>query len=215
MRPTKLDIDIADVSASGLAAANDSSGATLVLDGTLTSGGAFTSADGLGRQIVITDTATVDQSGATFTFTGTNANGETISEAITGPGSTLSVTSTLYFYTINPLPTITSPAVGGTVNVGTTQLAETKVVPVNWVESDGCTVAIMGSVGTYQVDIQETFDNILQNGVATANFWVKQADKTADGAFTMTPRATGVKITTDSYTSGAEFQMHVLSSVSN
>lgn len=214
MRLTKIDVDIADVAASGIAAANDSSGATIVLDGALTSGGTFTSADGLGRQIAITDTATVDQSGATFTIAGTNANGGGISEDVVGPTAAGTVTSTEYFYTITSI-TITSPAVGGTVNVGTTQLAETKVVPVNWIESDGCTVAIMGSVGTYQVDIQETFDNILQDGVTNANFWAKQADKTADGAFTMTPRATGVKITTDSYTNGAEFQMHVLSSVSN
>lgn len=212
MRPTKLDIDPANVDADGLAAANDSSGATLTLDGVLTSGGTFTSADGLGRQIAITDTATVDQSGATFTITGTNANGQPITDDVVGPASTATVLSAKLFYTVTSIA-IDTPAVGGTVNVGTTQIVESKTVPVNWMESDGCTVAIMGAVGTFQVDLQETFDDILKDGVDSANFWVKQADKTADGAFTMTPRATGVRVSFDSYTDGAEFQLHVLASI--
>lgn len=212
MRPTKLDIDPANVDADGLAAANDSSGATLTLDGVLTSGGTFTSADGLGRQIAITDTATVNQATATFTITGTNASGESITDDVTGPGSGATVTSAKLFYTVTSI-TIDTPAVGGTVNVGTTQVAESKVVPVNWMEDVGCTVAIMGAVGTFQVDIEETFDKILEDGTDSANFWDKQADKSANGAFTMTPRATGVKVSFDSYTNGAEFQFHVLASI--
>lgn len=213
MRPTKLDIDPVNITATGLAAANDSSGATLALDAALTLGGTFTSADGLGRQIAITDTSTKNQAAATFTIIGTNANGEAITDDVVGPASGATVLSAKQFLTVTSI-TIDSPIAASTVNVGTTQIVESKVVPVNWVENVGCTVAIMGSVGTFQVDIEETFDDILANGVDSANFWEKQTDKTANGSFTMTPRATGVRINFDSYTNTAEFQFHVISSVS-
>jgi len=210
MRPTKIDFDLADADADGLAAANDSSGATVTLDGVLTSGGTYTAADGFGHKIDITDTATVDQSGATFTIIGTNANGESITDSFLGPGSTLTVSSTKFFKTITSI-TIASPAVGGTVNIGTNDEVESQTIPLEWRDSDGTTVAIMGSSGTYVVDIQETFDNILADGVATANFYDIHADKSADGPFILTARATGVRVQTDSYTNGAEFQFHVIS----
>ena len=213
MRPIKLDIDPANVDADGLAAANDSSGASLTLDGALTSGGTFTSADGLGRRLDITDTATVDQSGATFTVTGTDASGNALVESLLGPTSGSTVTTAGYFLTVTSVA-IANGAGTGTVNMGTNDEVASKVVPVNWMESDGCTVAIMGAVGTFVADIEETFDDVLADGTVSANFWDKQADKAADGAFTMTPRATGVRVSLDSYTNGAEFQFHVLSSIS-
>lgn len=213
MRPTKLDIDPANADADGLAAANDSSGASLALDGILTSGGAYTAADDLGHHIDITDTSTKDQSGATFTVTGTNANDEALVESLLGPTSGATVTTTGYFKTITSIA-IASAVAASTVNVGTNDEVASKVVPVNWMENQGCTTAIMGAVGTFQADIEETFDNILADGTASATFWDKQADKAADGAFTMTPGATGVRISTDSYTNGAEFQFHVISFVS-
>jgi hypothetical protein len=210
MRPIKIDFDPADADADGLAAANDSSGASLTLDGALTSGGTYTAADGLGHKIDITDTATVDQSGATFTLTGTNSSGYAITEDVTGPGSGATVTSTKLFKTITSI-TIASPAVGGAVNVGTNDEVESKVVPLNWRSDDGATVAIMGASGTFQADIQETFDNILDDVVVDDANWLDiHADKSADGAFTLTAHATGVKVQTDSYTNGAEFQFHVM-----
>lgn len=212
MRPTKLDIDPANLDADGLAAANDSSGATLALDAALTLGGTFTSADGLGRQVAITDTSTKNQAAATFTIIGTNANGEAITDDVVGPASGATVLSAKQFLTITSI-TIDTPVATSTVNVGTTQIIESKTIPVNWMENVGCTVAIMGAIGTFQVDIEETFDDILANGVDSANFWEKQTDKSADGAFGMTARATGVRVNFDSYTSGAEFQLHVLSAI--
>lgn len=213
MRPTKIDFDVADAVATGLAAANSSAGASVTLDGTLTAGGTYTAADGFGHRIIITDTATLDQSTATFTVTGTNANDEVVSESLAGPASTATVTTVAYFKTVISV-TIASPVATATVNIGTNGEVASKVIPVNWMEPDGCTTAIMGAVGTFNVDIEETFDAVLANGTLLANFWNKQAAKTADGAFTMTPRATGVRVSTNSYTNGAEFQFHVLSSVS-
>ena len=52
----KFDIDPANVDPDGLADNNSSAGATVTLDGALTSGGTFTSADGLAHQLDIIDT---------------------------------------------------------------------------------------------------------------------------------------------------------------
>lgn len=208
MRPKKFDIDIADADPDGLAAANDSSGTTLTLDGALTSGGTYTSADGLGHLIDITDTATINQSGATFTITGTDANNNAISEAVTGPGSGATVTSTRYFKTISSI-TIASGAGSGTVNVGTNDEAASKIIPLNWRSDEGAAVAILGASGTFVADIQETFDDILASPSSSANFHDVHTDKTTNGAFVLTKGATGVRVHTDSFTNGAEFQFHV------
>ena len=211
MRPQKFDIDLADKDADGLADNNDSSGTSLTLDGALTSGGTFTSADGLGRRISITDTATTDQSGATFTITGTNANGQAISEDVTGPGSGATVVSTKYFYTVTSI-SIASGAGTGTVDVGTNGEAAGKIYPLNWRNDDRATVAIAGSTGTFQADIEETFDDVISAEVDNANLIEAYADKTGDGSFLLTRFARGVRVHTDSYTNGAEFQFHVLQS---
>ena len=210
MRPNKFDIDPADADADGLAAANDSSGTSLTLDGALTSGGTYTAADGLGHLIDITDSATVDQSGATFTVNGTNANDQAISEAVTGPGSGATVTTTKYFKTVTSI-TIASGAGTGTVNVGTNDEVASKVIPLNWRSDEGATVAIMGTSGTLSADIQETFDDLQTTSGADGVNWLDtHADKTADGSFTLTAHARGVRVHTDSYTDSAEFQFHVL-----
>lgn len=205
-RPKQIDLDPADADADGIAAANDSSGTALTLDGVLTSGGTYTAADGLGHLIDITDTATVNQSGATFTVTGTNANDQSISEAITGPGSGATVTSTKYFKTITSI-TIASGAATGTVNVGTNDEVSTRAIPLNWRSDDGAMVALMGLTGTGSIDIQETFDNILDSTADSVNWVDKHADKTADAAFQLSPQATAVRVHTDSYTSGFETQV--------
>jgi len=212
MRPKKLDIDPADPDGDGLADNNDSSGTSLTLDGALTSGGTFTSADGLGRRIDITDTATVDQSGATFTINGTNANGQSVSEDVTGPGSGATVTSTKYFYTVTSI-SIASGAGTGTVDVGTNDEAASHIIPINWRNDDRATVAIAGSSGTFQADIQETFDDVISAEVDNANLLEAHADKTGDGSFLLTRFARGVRVHTDSFTAGAEFQFHVVQSL--
>lgn len=208
MRPIKYDIDPTDADADGLAAANDSSGTSLTLDGVLTSGGTYTAADGLGHKIDITDTATVDQSGATFTVTGTDANDSAITEAITGPGSGATVTSTKYFKTITGIA-IASGAGTGTVNVGTNDEVASKVIPINWRADDQATTAILGAVGTFVADIQETFDDVQSLGSDGLDWFDVQADKAADGSFALSRHATATRVHTDSYTNGAEFQFHV------
>jgi len=53
MRPKRFDFDPANVDANGIFEADSVTAGAITFDGALTSGGTFTSADGLGRQIGI------------------------------------------------------------------------------------------------------------------------------------------------------------------
>lgn len=115
-----LDLDGALMSGDdldGIADNNSSASTTLTLDGTLVSGGVYVAADGEGHHIKVLDTATVDQSGATFVITGQDQNDKVVIEDLTGPGSTLAVQTATRFKRIDSI-TIVSPAALGTVDVG-------------------------------------------------------------------------------------------------
>lgn len=143
MKPIQLDIDVATVDPDGISDGVASSGTVLLLTGALTSGadldgiadgvassgaslslngtlvanGKYTAADKRGHIIRILDTATVDQSGATFTITGKDENNQDLSEDITGPVSGAAVFSTNRFMTISSI-TVANGAACGTVDVG-------------------------------------------------------------------------------------------------
>ena len=208
MNPIKLDIDPVDVDADGLADGNSSAGATVTLDGALTSGGTFTSADGLAHRLSLKDMGADVQTGATYTIVGTDANGHAQTYSRAGPGSGATVETVAYFLTVTSI-SIASPAAGSTIDIGTVDEIEAKAIPVNWRSNFGATVAIMGTVGTYVADIEETFDNLSENQPQNVNWIDKQADKSADASFTMSVHARGVRVHLDSYTSGAEFQLHI------
>src|SRR3990167_8007592 len=98
MRPFEIDVDLETANLSGLASNVDSSAVAIVMDGTLLDSNLlFTSADGLGRIIVIVDSDTDTQSDVTFTLTGTDPNGDAITDVVTGPASGATVASAKYF----------------------------------------------------------------------------------------------------------------------
>ena len=213
MRPFTIDVDPADTDPDGLADNNASSGATLTLDGALTSGGTFTSADGLGHQISITDTATVDQSGATFTITGTNANDEAISEAVTGPGSGATVESAEYFKTVSSIA-IASPAACGTVDCGTDTGGEVAskvyIIDSRAAEGAGAQAVVTGTVNyTVQASL-EPLSSASAFGDFDMTAVTAYSGKTADVLSTLPAGASALRVITASYSSGAEVQVHVV-----
>jgi len=212
MRPVKILIDPANVDADGLADGNSSAGATVTLDGALTSGGSFTSADGLAHRLCIIDVGTDDQSGATYTFVGTDADGNAQTYSRLGPTAGATVETVDYFLTVTSI-SIASPAAGSTVDIGTVDEFQTKTIPLNWRSQYGATVAIMGASGTMVTDIQETFDDLASNTpeATGVNWFDLHADKACtDAVFAMTRYARGVRANIDSYTNTAEYQLHIL-----
>lgn len=204
-----LDIDLASVDPDGLADGNSSAGATVTLDGALTSGGTFTAADGLARQISITDLGADDQSGATYTVTGTDANNDSITDAITGPTASATVESAKYFKTITSIA-IASPVAGSTVDIGTVDEIATQAIPLNY--SRGAEASIAAKVtGTVNFTLQETFSNIHANTPDSVATWFSvMANKTADCRSKMTLHATGARVIVNSHSAGAEIEVTIV-----
>jgi hypothetical protein len=208
MRPYQLDIDPADVDADGLAVGNSSAGATLTLDGALTSGGTFTSADGLGHRLVILDTGADDQTGATYTITGTDSNGAAQTESIAGPSISSSVTTVKYFLTVTSVA-IASPAAGSTVDMGTVDEVASKIVPLNYRHTEPATYQIGSLAGTVNFSVEETLSEIHQLSEPSDAIWVDVAAlsaKTADILDNGIVHSTAGRLVFNSYTSGAELQ---------
>lgn len=101
----------------GLAAANSSAGTTVILDGDLTANGIYVDSTGHARYIYILDEGTDDQSGATYTITGTDANNSVLVESLIGPVADAYVLSVNRFKTITEI-TIASPVATSTVDIG-------------------------------------------------------------------------------------------------
>lgn len=97
------------------------------LDGALVSGGIATAAEAQ----IVTITSVGNDSGITFTITGTDADGSGFSETITGPNATTAKT-TGFFKTVTQVAA--SAATAADVSVGWVAVdgAVTKSIPTNW-----------------------------------------------------------------------------------
>lgn len=73
--------------------ASNVTGATFTLSAT-------NSADNLAHQVTVKNDAATDHSGKTILLTGTDADGKVLTETLTGPAGTATVTSTNYFLTL-------------------------------------------------------------------------------------------------------------------
>lgn len=207
MKPVSIDIDPANVDADGLADGNSSAGATVTLDGALTSGGTFTSSDGLGRQLVILDLGAHDQTGATYTITGTDADGTAQIESLAGPGASVSVETTQYFQTVTSIA-IASPVAGSTVDIGTVDEVASKTVRLDY---HNCKMASysVNVTGTINYSVQELFEDIESIAPQADGLWFPLsalASKTADLASEGTHNATAARLIVNSYTNTAEIQ---------
>ena len=220
MRAFEIDMDLETADLDGLSSAVDSSIIAIALDGALISGGTFTSADGLGRILVLIDQSADTQSDVTFAVVGTDAQDDAISETITGPGSGLTVASTKYFKTVSSVTA--SAAQGGTETLdigtrGTTLAAVSKAYPLNHYDS----VAPMVSVnvtGTLNFTVQQTYSNLLTTKDSSGSIiWedvTALASKTADTTASLGIGAHGMRIVINTYSTGAELQA-IVTSVGN
>ena len=101
--------------ADGISTTASSSGAAaLTINGTLTSGGSYTSGDNIGQLITITSAG--DDSGITFTIVGTNAVGDAQTEVLTGADTDVA-TSSGYFNTVASITTSASTDAAVTAGV--------------------------------------------------------------------------------------------------
>lgn len=222
MKDFRMDLDLATSDPDGICdgVASDDVTTTLSLNGALIAAGTFTSADGLARQLSITDTATQSQTDSTFTIVGTDADGRAQTEAIAGPGSGATVNTVKYFKTVSSI-TVSGGDSDDTVDIGTSTggVAVSNTIPLNWYASEPA-VLQLDITGTMSVTVQVTLQNPFQNDAAPFSIddqndlaWIADANFTTETADIINPLSmNGIKamrVLVNSFTAGAEVQVYV------
>lgn len=209
-----LDMDPIDVVTNGIAENQTTAGAAdLVLNGSLADLGSgvfniYTSlySTGIGGVRIAIDSAG-DVSSVIFTVYGTDQDGITRTEAITGV-TTTAVNSTTFWQTITRIAA--SAAVGSNVFVGPINQIVSPTLALNWRNDFAATFNASGVTGTLQYDIEETASEL---GAATdpssLSWAVSQSNKTADLTGSLLNYSTAARIRWDSYSSGAEMQFYI------
>lgn len=201
MRPKQVLFTPANVSLTGFA--SNVTGATFTLT-------ANDSGDGLAHQVSIKNDSVTDHSGKTVTLVGTDADGNAQTEVVTGPGTSATVESTLYFLTLtSATPSATIGA--DTFDIGWVDEFVSQTFPLNWRGGD---VALNITVtGTISYTAQHTFDHIQTETAAFA--WDDHDDSalvtattTLNGNYAQIPLATRLKI--NSYTDGATIEFNIV-----
>lgn len=211
MNYKSFDVDPADLDADGIAE-NQTTGAAgnLTLNGALCdlgTAGQFDIGDayssGIGGVKLLFDSAG-DISGVTFTITGKDQDGQSITEDVTGV-TTTAVSTVNYYSQVTQIAA--DGAVGSNVFVGTvTGELCTPTFPVNRLSDDGASVFVSGLSGTCDYDIQVTFEKLSTNYGSDVTWLDAHAGKSADFTGAAPVGATGVRLAFNSYTNGAELQ---------
>lgn len=181
-------------------------GATTPLTQAATSAG-----DSLAHQISITSTANL--SGITFTLTGTDADGVTQTEAVTGPNNS-TVESTSYFLTVTSIA-ISSTLGANTVNLGWVDEIVTPTIPLEtYARGASCNVDISGTIN---YTVQGTHSN-MRTRVEDGEFnWfdisdpnIDVIDITTDVQFGLFPLPRAIRLKTNSYSTGATAKLFIV-----
>ena len=198
MRPNVIDLDMADASLTGYASNITGAGPWTTFSATT---------DGLAHQVSLRNDSATDYAGQSFTIVGKDANNETVTEAVTGPGNGATVESTIYCKTITSI-TASGAGIGtDTIDVGWVDEVASAAYPIDWSSPYACAIQV-DITGTINYTVQETYVDIL-GGVTPV--WVAISAfsaKTADVNSTATLGATAVRVIVNSYSSGAELQMY-------
>lgn len=159
------------------------------------------SGDSLAHQVSIRNDSITDHSGKTVLLVGTDADGKAISESVTGPGSSATVESTLYFMTLtSATPSATIGA--DTFDIGWVDEFVTKTIPLDWRAGVSALRITVG--GTINFDLENTLSDIQFSDSIT---WfiddAAQDDETASltARWEVTPKA--IRLKANSYSSGA------------
>lgn len=196
MRPKTISYALATLDRDGIAKDDHSAAGNFTLDGALTASGAYT-ADSP-RHIGFY--AANDESGKTFTITGTDRFGEAMTEAVTGPDAG-STASTKNFATVTAIAS--DAATTGDVEVGTYGSAETQ-----WVSVD--------RIGPYAVSLVKTTMVCDYEVQFTLNdLWGSSWDEHAANAAAITDYdlpVTAIRVAITGMTTGGTATIRILSS---
>jgi hypothetical protein len=165
--PTAVDAD-------GVCASQSPAGGAILINGALASGGVAT----FGAAQLVRLTSAADDSGITFTFRGTDADGNSLAETVAGTNAGNSDT-TLYFKTITSITA--SAAVTGAIIVGNLITSVSPTMKVNTaLNPTNINLYAQLISGTATFGLQYTFDAI---GGYPAT-WIEDGTLTAKSAST-------------------------------
>ena len=195
MNPKTITCTPTAVDADGISASQTPGAGAILINGALASGGAVT----LGAAQLLRLTSGGNDSGITFTFTGTDADGNAISETVAGTNVSNSDT-TKHFKTLTGISK--SGASAGTIVVGnlidsvSPRLAiDTAKLPISI--GIGCVIS-----GTITYDLEQTY----QDGVQSAGTWFNHgsiAAKSADADGSLLFPAVALRLHVTASTSGS------------
>jgi hypothetical protein len=144
-----------------------------------------------------------DISGTVFTVTGTDAEGRTISEDITGGNAAPTVTSTKYYADVTSVVRKSGATGAVAFTVGFTALAHTPIYPVDTYRQNGPVVGVdIGGTVTYSG--MATNGNVFTLASDTLFFEAITGMSSATADATVSPVAgcTGLRVHVASHTSG-------------
>ena len=181
----------------------------------LTGAGPFTTftntstGDNLAHQVTITSAANL--SAITFTVVGTDADGHSQTEAITGPNATTSI-GTKHFLTISSI-TASSTLGENTMDVGMSAVSVSKTVPINWRQMPFGVSLFVDISGTINYTVQHTFANTYSTENPAQATWMPHsslAAKTADSDGNYAFPVMGTRLLVNSVTNGATAAFTIL-----
>lgn len=187
------------VDADGIATSQTPGGAgNLTLDGGLVTGGVATLDEAQKASI----TSVADETGRTFTITGTDPDGKALVEAVTG-GNATTVKSVGYFKTVSQIAV--DAATTGAITSGSGDEGVTQTIPTDWRENpfELAIAVILSSGASLTYKAQHTLDDV-QDPTAVLN-WLDNdalAAKTASDDGNLSFPVRGVRLNITVFTSG-------------
>jgi VCBS repeat-containing protein len=183
MRPQTITRQLDAADADGIATSQTPGGAgDLTLDGAFVTGGvAFLDVQ---RHVLITPAGA--DAARTFTITGTDESGNTISEDVAGANNPATSESVLDFFTVTQVAV--DAATAAAIEIGTSAIGASIPVPLDYIQNPFSVGLGLEITGTVDVTVQFTFDDI-REGDGTGPFsWLDHPDLTnatanADAAY--------------------------------
>ena len=162
---------------------------------------ATTAGDGCSHPVTFFSAA--DISLVSFTVTGTDAEGRTISEAVTGPTAGATTTSTKYFATVTSIVKLAGAGGADNFTAGWTALAHTPIFPTNAFGTVGPTLGVVIG-GTVTYSGMQANGDVFTLASDTLYFVAitGMAGASADAYVTSVAGTTGLRVHVASHTSG-------------
>lgn len=207
MRPIQVKVNLNNSSATKVAASQTPSVA-----GNLTLTAAASAIDTSGAARILLLTTAADETARTFVITGKDADGNAVTENLTGVNNTTAV-SVKQYASVSTIHVDAGTA--GAITFGTTNTtlsAQSATTPLDFYHRIAAMVSVEVT-GTINFTVQETMDPILANGTAGEVLYsvTNLATKTTSTRSQISVGATGVLVVINSYSSGATLTMNIIS----